>query len=133
MIDTKLTYAQWERIRAYLTSNKRVHVGSDYQCRRFLETVLWMSSDGAQWRLIPARYGKWNSIYKRFMRWCEEGIWEEMQTHFANDFEIEQGLLRSPVVYLHSRSALGDASRDERHTERGIKREQSARSIVKGN
>ena len=41
----------------------------------------------APWRDVPERFGKWNSLYKRFNRWTEGGTWEpplaEMQKQAA--------------------------------------------------
>lgn len=27
---------------------------------------------------MPQRFGKWNSIYKRFNRWAADGTWDEL-------------------------------------------------------
>ncbi|MEO9739331.1 MAG: transposase [Hyphomicrobiales bacterium] len=31
---------------------------------------------GCPWRDMHERYGKWNSVYVRFRRWAEQGVWD---------------------------------------------------------
>jgi transposase len=37
---------------------------------------LWRIRTGAPWRDLPEKYGRWTTIYQRFRRWSEAGIWE---------------------------------------------------------
>jgi len=102
MTDTRLSDEQWTKIRDFLRQDPNAYLGKDEQaCRRFVEAVKWISRSGAQWRLLPAEYGNWNSIYKRFVRWCKAGVWERMLAQFADDADRENGMIDSTVVRAH--------------------------------
>ena len=102
MTDVRLTDDQWTKIRDFLRQDPNTYIGKDEQaCRRFVEAVKWMRRSGAQWRILPAEYGNWNSVYKRFVRWCKAGGWERMLAHFASDPDRENGMIDSPIVRAH--------------------------------
>ncbi len=98
MTTMRLTDEQWDKIREFLRQDPRAYVGDEGTCRQFVEGVLWVDRSGAQWRLLPTDYGNWNSVYKRFARWCDSGVWERMLAHFAADPDMENGLVDSTIV-----------------------------------
>lgn len=101
MSDVRLTDDQWTKIRDFLWQDPNAYVGNEANCRRFVEAVKWMSRSGSQWRLLPSEYGNWNSVFKRFRRWCENGVWERMLIHFAADPDMENGMMDSTIIRAH--------------------------------
>lgn len=101
MTNTKIRDDQWQKIYSFLQRHPRAYAGQEEKCRLFVEAVHWILRSGAQWRLLPEKYGNWNSVYKRFARWCDHRVLEDMQQHFAGDPDLENILLDSTVVRAH--------------------------------
>ncbi|TYZ23376.1 transposase [Selenomonas ruminis] len=68
-----LTDEAYEKIREYLPKEKTTgRPGMDE--RLFLDALIFIVREGCSWRSIPAAYGKWNSIYKKFRSWESQNI-----------------------------------------------------------
>jgi transposase len=68
----ELTEEQYELIADLLPRNGR-RGGQWNDHRTTLNGIFWILHTGAQWREMPERYGKWQSIYDRFARWRRDG------------------------------------------------------------
>lgn len=102
---------EWLKILAFLRTCQGINVGNEPKCRQFMNAVVWVMRSGAQWRLLPKGYGKWNSVYKRFARWCEKGIWTQMLEAFAGDPDMENLIIDSTLVRAHPSAAGAPAAR----------------------
>jgi transposase len=72
-----ITKEQYERIAPYFP-RQRGNVKIDNFT--FISAILYMTENGCKWRALPDKFGNWNSIYRRFERWAENGV---MQRIFA--------------------------------------------------
>ena len=75
--------------------------------RRFLNGMLYVLRVGCPWRDMHERYGKWNSVYVRFRRWAEQGVWDALletlvDLGLTDDW---QHMIDSTTVRGHSQAA----------------------------
>jgi transposase len=104
-----LNERQCSKIMSFLQGCEGIYVGNTAKTLQFIAAILWIVRSGSPWELLPAEYGKWNSVYKRFARWCERGIWTKMHAHFADDPDLECLLLDSTVIRAHPCAAGASA------------------------
>lgn len=56
-----------------------------------VEAMVYVLRTGIPWRDLPALYGPWSSVYTRWRRWCQCGLWARLLNLLAGQ---AQGLLR---------------------------------------
>ena len=95
----------WRSILPFLQAYPNVYVGNPETCRRFLSAVLWITKERANWRALPTVYGYWNTIYRRYGRWCDAGVFEALHDHFHEAGELSAILVDSTIVRAHSCAA----------------------------
>jgi transposase len=72
------TQEQYDRI-AHLLPTQRGNV--EIENLTFFRALQYITENGCKWRKLPEHFGKWNSIYRRFRRWIDKGIFDRIEEH----------------------------------------------------
>jgi len=76
-----LSDEQWNRIEPLLPTDIR---GKDrVDDRRIISGILHVLKSGCRWCDCPQEYGPPTTVYNRFTRWAERGVWEKLFRELA--------------------------------------------------
>ncbi len=98
-------WAVWERF--FPPEHGRVGQPAKIPTRTFVDALLWMTGEGARWRALPERFGPWNTIWRRFARWRDQGVFEAAFEAISRaglaDERVQ--MLDSTVIRAHQHAA----------------------------
>ena len=100
-----LSDRQWKRIEKLCVGKPEDPGGTGADDRMFVEAVLWIARAGTPWRDLPGIFGKWNSVFVRFNRWSEGGVWQRIFDALSDDPDFEYLILDSTIVRAHQHAA----------------------------
>jgi transposase len=96
---------QWDRIKDLVPGRPGTVDVTAADNRLFVEAVLYRYRTGIPWRDLPARFGDWKNVHRRFSRWAKSGVWERIFQYLAADADNEYAMLDSTIVRAHQHSA----------------------------
>jgi len=96
---------QWNRIKDLLPGKASDCGVTGRDNRAFLEAVLWIARTGAPWRDLPETFGKWNSVYTRYNRWCAKGAWVTIFEALSADSDFEFLMIDGSITRVHQHGA----------------------------
>ena len=90
-----LTEEQWKVIGTILPKDpvrpdRRGRPWSDQ--RTVFNGILWILRTGAPWQDLPERYGKYQTVHRRFQNWVRSGVMERVLLAIAQDLQERGGL-----------------------------------------
>lgn len=109
----ELTDAQWAKIESILPGKKSDPGRTAADNRLFVNAVIYVLKTGIPWADLPGRFGKHDTVRKRFDRWCARGIWQKI-AQATGDADLKEVQLDATTIKAHPVATTGRRRRDEK-------------------
>ena len=100
-----LTDEVWVRLAPHLPGKQGDAGATGKDNRLFLEAVLWRVRTGLPWRDLPSDFGNWNSVFRRFRRWAEGGVFERIFKEISGTPDLEYAMIDGTIVQAHQKAS----------------------------
>ncbi len=91
----------WQLIEPHLPGRQGTWGGKAKNNRQFINAVFWILRTGAPWRDLPPDYGDWKNTHKRFCRWRNKGIWEQILEKLIENPDYEWLIIDATHIKVH--------------------------------
>ena len=91
---TDLSDAEWRVVQPLLPSEAKTGRPRQHPLRTIVNAILYMLRAGCAWRLLPADWPPWQTVYHYFRKWRLNGTWE--QVHRILRWRLRLQLGRDP-------------------------------------
>lgn len=100
-----LSDEQWAAIEPHLPM---VHTGPErMDDRRVISGIIHRLREGCRWRALPDQYGPYTTVFNRYNRWSQRGLWQRIFAALvASGDPPARTMIDSSAVKAH-RSASG--------------------------
>jgi transposase len=114
---TRMTDRDWDLVVIIFQAVQSRRGGKGQDDRRFLRALHYFTVHNITWRALPAEFGPWNTVWKRFWRLSQTGVFEAFFQALAECSETA-GLIQmfdSTSVRAHVSAAGAKGGRKTRH------------------
>ena len=101
----QITDQQWERIAPILPGKPGDRGRTGLDNRKSLEGMIWVLRTGAPWRDLPSDYGKWNTVYRRFRRWSDKGVFKRIYETTQGELDMQSVQVDGSYIKVHQHAA----------------------------
>ena len=100
-----LSDEEWSIIEPHFPKSGRGPARQDD--RRILNGIFYFLRTGAPWRDLPERYGPRTTVYNRYSRWGQRGIWKGIFDALAKERKDSLIFIDSSIVKARPPRRLG--------------------------
>ncbi|WP_131722573.1 transposase [Mycolicibacterium chlorophenolicum] len=98
----------WSLIEREMPAGRRGRPWNDH--RRTLEGIIWRYHTGSPWRDLPKKFGVWQSVAERHLRWSVDGTYARIHAAVI-DLLDEDADLAGLLLSVNSTDARAHTSR----------------------
>src|SRR4028119_1982870 len=112
LYQSDLSDAEWRVLRPLLPKPKHLGRPVAWNRRLVLNGLVYLLPTGFCWRMVPREYPPWQTLYRYFRAWQENGVWEKINARLRERLRLASGRKSSPSAGIID-------SQSSKTTERG--------------
>lgn len=97
-----LTDEHWSKLKAMML---KLNIYNKPTLRQTTEGILYRIRVACPWRDLPADFGAWNAVYKRFNEWSRSEKLLQLFTAFVKEPDLEWSFVDGSIVKAHQHSS----------------------------
>jgi putative transposase len=87
----RLTDEQWAILEPLVPAGKPGGRTAKYSRRAILDAIVYVVRQGCTWRALPADLPHWNTAFRYFRCWQEDGTWDQIEDSLHRMVRVSQG------------------------------------------
>ena len=115
MYPSDLTDKEWEKLSCFLVkplpdkAERGRPTKQDF--RREVNAMLYILKSGCQWRMLPADFPPWKTVYTYFRNWRIDGTWDRVMHALRSEARRQAGRNATPSVAIVDSRSVKTASK----------------------
>jgi putative transposase len=119
--ETNVSDAQWAILKPLLPRIAKIGRPPTDR-RRVIDAILYVLKGGITWRMLPAGFPPWQTVYSLFRKWAREGVWEKINQALRSLLRKKHGRrVRPTAAVLDSQSVKSAGLAEEAGYDAGKK------------
>jgi transposase len=106
-----LTDSLWLKLSQLMLHSGRVY--NKQKHRMTLEGILFRMRTGCPWRDLPAEFGNWSAVFRRFNLWSKKGILLNLFNWLSKDTDSEWLFIDGSIIRAHQHGTGAATENDE--------------------
>src|SRR5919206_2059049 len=95
---TDLLDRHWDCIKDLVPAAKEGGRPRSLDMRQVINALLYILVTGAQWRMLPKDYPKWQPVSHYFRRWRDDGTWQRIHDTLRAEVRRQVGRHKHPTA-----------------------------------
>ena len=101
----ELSDEQWARLEPFVPGGRKGRRGPRSNNRRFVNALIWMARSGGRWRDLPERYGHYQTVKRRYYRWIDNGVLDQLFEALAKEADLDWVAVDSTSIRAQAQAA----------------------------
>jgi transposase len=97
---TDVSDEEWAFVAPYLALVRADAPQRRYPLREVFNGLRWLVRAGAEWRLLPHDFPRWEAVYQQYRRWLGAGVFEALVHDLRTLLRLEAGRAGQPSAAI---------------------------------